>query len=120
MFYAFDPRRVAIHRHEKIQWQDTESNKEQEQDEPGERIAAQLADLTSYGGSQGCVLGGCLGERQLTTQGYAHSVQGRDSFPDSLPAFSSLLVDPEDQIWAGVFRARGDEHGEWQVFNEGR
>lgn len=41
-------------------------------------------------------------------------------FPDDLPAYSSLLVDSSDQIWAGVFHAPGDEHAEWHVFREGR
>ena len=42
------------------------------------------------------------------------------AFPANLPAYSSLLVDSSDQIWAGVFRAPGDEHAEWHVFWEGR
>ena len=41
-------------------------------------------------------------------------------FPDHLPAYSSLLVDSSDQIWAGVFHAPGDEYAEWHVFREGR
>ena len=41
-------------------------------------------------------------------------------FPHNLPAYSSLLVDSSDQVWAGVFHAPGDDYREWHVFKEGR